>query len=207
MSKQYSTPHKELLRELNTGHPGADNEESTTTTLMNRLSWNAEIKLFHGQAFQQYRHYPFAPCTCTRSDNSVSTPSPLSSPSSQYSNVSSCSTKMPSSDIEIATQKLIRQCQHLVSFICYEAIFSRKTMNKKEFAATLFDYYHGVEQRPTLINHAWYFVNGRGKFSCAFDNSNDDGLNRLLPELTQEDNSFIVNELLIEGKKKSSTLQ
>ena len=101
----------------------------------------------------------------------------------------------------------LRQCQHLVSFICYEAIFSRKTMNKKEFAATLFDYYHGVEQRPTLINHAWYFVNGRGKFSCAFDNSNDDGLNRLLPELTQEDNSFIVNELLIEGKKKSSTLQ
>ena len=64
MSKEYSTPYKDILKSLNKGLP-CDNDESTTTEKLHCMSRNAEVALFHSQPFKQFRHYPFAPCTCT----------------------------------------------------------------------------------------------------------------------------------------------
>lgn len=80
-------------------------------------------------------------------------------------------------------------------------------MNKKGINNAMNEYYHGVEEKPHIIHHAWYFSKGYGKFAAAMEQSDTDGYRRLTAEVTQErDHSFIVNEIRIENEKKVITM-
>jgi hypothetical protein len=169
-----------------------DDETSTTSTNIQIIHQNEDLIKFHSQPFPDY--IPVQPSNPPLSpvSNSADFVSPLSSPESTCSLAS----RMPSSDIEIATQKVLKQCQYLICYICYELMFGRKTMNKKNMGNALYENYHGIPDKPHVLHQAWLFTQGKGKFSGAMNRSDDDGYLRLLPELTQEnDFSFIINEI------------
>lgn len=193
----YPYPYKGKPRFLLEGLLRDEGSESTTSTNIQVMTRNAELSSFHINPF------PIHAVSQTPT-KLTSSPSPLSSPSSFCSSVVD---KMPSTDVEIATQKVLKQCQYLICYLCYEALFSRKTMNKKSFMNAMYENYHGVDGKPHVIPHAYYFTKGYGKYKSITESSDEDRYQRLTDELTQENEyKFIVNEINIPEENKVITL-
>ena len=188
----YTFPYKGKPRFIT---EGLLRDESTTSSDFEIMIKNSELSQFHQAPFPSHK--------LVQSPTTPTTPSPLTSPSSF------CSPEMPSTPVEKALQKVLNQCQYLISYLCYEALFSRSTTTKDSFRILMFDQYHGNKNHDNLIPHAYYMSKGFGKYKHAFDQDSnyDDQYLRLTDELTQEnDYKFIVNEIQIEGQTNVITL-
>jgi hypothetical protein len=192
----YPYPYKGKPRFLLEGLLRDDGSQSTTTTNVQIMTRNSELAQFHLNAFAK-----------TSPTKITSSPSPLTSPSSFCSSVASKESKMASTDLEIATQKVLRQCQYLICYLCYEVLFCRKSMTKKKMIDAMYENYHGDEKKTHVIPHAYYFTQAFGKFRAAMERSDVDNHDRLINEVTKEkDHTFIVNEVSIPGEDKVITL-
>lgn len=165
-------------------------DESTTLTNHQIMDRNAHLLDFLTEPFCPASQYLQSP-----SSTSSLLLSPLTCPSS----TSSTPNIMPSTDLEIAKQKVLKQCQYFICYVIYELIFSQKTMQKKTLKRTMYENYHGDENRPHILHHAWLFTQGKGKFGAVMEQSPVDGRKRLTNDATQEDHNFTISEIPLAG--------
>jgi hypothetical protein len=172
---------------------GLLDKESITTSNLQIIDRNSKLSSFHRDPFPPAPQYLSSPSTIAKSI------SPLSLPST----IESADTKMPSSELEMAKQKVMKQCQYFICYVVYELLFSQDTMNKGQKKQLMYDSYHGVAGKPHLLHHAWLFTQGitpgNKKFAAIMEQSIVDGSTILRKEATQEDHTFIVNEVPVDG--------
>lgn len=127
-------------------------DDSTTSTNIQVITRNSELAGFHRNPFP-VPQTPSSDCT----------PSPLTSPSSLTDSDSDTTDDsiMPSTELEIAMQKVLKQCHYLISYLCYEALHQSATMKKNRFIERMGESYLGDTGRPHLIPHAYLFVTGK----------------------------------------------
>jgi hypothetical protein len=196
----YSKPYKGKPRFFLEGLL-RDDDNSTTTSNVQIMIRNADFLHFHSQPFPK-----IPPPSSPTSDN-TDLISLLTSPSSTGTSTSTSTSEMPSTTLEVATQKVLKQIQYLISYVCYEVMFARKQMKKKEMTGVLYELYHGDVTKPHLIHHAHHFSQGLGKYKDAMDRSRDDGYLQISQELTQEKEfQFVINEVRLEDVANVITL-
>ena len=184
----YSFPYRGKPRFLTEGLLRDD--ETTTTTNLHIMWQNSDFVAFHHNPFPDKSEFIQSPST-------ASSISPLSSPSSIESIIPF---RMPTPELEVRKQKVIKQIQFLICYVIYELLFSKKAMTKKDQAKLMSENYHGVHNKPHVLHHAWYFTQGKGKFASVLQRSLTDGRLHLSKEASyEEDYDFIINEIPIEG--------
>ena len=154
------------------------------------MDCNAQFVSFHTEPFANF------PLLLSPSPTLKNTLLPLTSPSSINTST------MPSSEIESAKQKVIKQCQFFICYVINELMFSLNTMKKIDKAKLMYENYHGVEGKPHVLQHVGLFTQctGKGKFATIMEKLLEDGTTRLKTEATQEpEHSFVVNEVPIAG--------
>ena len=94
----------------------------------------------------------------------------------------------------------MKQIQYLICYVIHELVFALKTMSKKDKASKMFEFYHGLPNKPHMIQNCWLFTHGKGKFASVLEESTVDGRLHLCKEATQEEAyDFIVSEIPIAG--------
>jgi hypothetical protein len=185
----YSFPYRGKPRFLTEGLLRDD--ETTTTTNIQIMWQNSDFVQFHTKPFPDISKFLQSPSTVG------SFISPLTSPSSIDS---INSTDMPSTELDIRRQKVIKQIQYLICYVIYELVFSKKTTTKKDLINLCYENFHGDASKPHVLHHAWYFTQGKGKFGAVMQRSALDGQLHLLQEATrEEDYDFVINEIPIVG--------